>query len=98
MSHDNTIGLFNALPTDLQDKICEKIVYEQPVILMNEIKTTRFSESFYEIQKVFIDNPKKLNGLTDTLVLMRKHGAEKQADVFEKIIEEIMQKEKLQGI
>jgi len=98
MTHYNKNTLFNALPNDLQDKICEKIVYEQPVVLMNEIKTTRFSESFYEIQKVFIDNPKKLNGLTDTLVLMRKHGAVKQAEIFEKIIEEIIQKEKLVGI
>jgi hypothetical protein len=93
MTQNNMNALFNALPTDLQDKVCEKIVYEQPVVLMDEIKTTRFTENFYEIQKVFVDNPKKMSGLTDTLAVMRKHGAVKQAEVFEKIIQEILEKQ-----
>ena len=87
-------ALFDTLPTDLQDKVCEKIVYEQPTVLMNEIKTTQFADNFYEIQKVFVDNPKKMSGLTDTLAVIRKHGAVKQADVFEKIIQEILEKQK----
>lgn len=93
MTHNNINVLFNSLPTDLQDKVCEKIVYEQPTVLMNEIKTTRFTENFYEIQKVFVENPKKMSGLTDTLAVMRKHGAVKQAEVFEKIIQEILEKQ-----
>ena len=86
-------ALFDALPTDLQDKVCEKIVYQQPTVLMDEIKTTRFTENFYKIQKVFVENPKKLSGLTDTLAVMRKSGAVKQAEVFEKIIQEILEKQ-----
>lgn len=85
--------LFDAFPTDLQDKVCENIVYEQQTVLMNEIKTALFANNFYEIQKVFVDNPKKMSGLTDTLALMRKHGAVKQAEVFEKIIQEILEKQ-----
>lgn len=85
--------LFDAFPTDLHDKVCEKIVYQQQTVLMNEIKTTRFANNFYEIQKVFVDNPKKMSGLTDTLALMRKHGAVKHAEVFEKIIQEILEKQ-----
>jgi len=74
MTQNNMNALFDALPTDLKDKVCEKIVYQQPVVLMDEIKTTRFAKNFYEIQKVFVDNPNKLTGLTDTLAVMRKHG------------------------
>lgn len=88
-------ALFDALPTDLQDKVCEKIVYKQPVVLTEEIKTTRFADTFYKIQKIFVNNPKKLSSLTVTLAVMRKYGAVKQAEVFEKIMQEIMRMEKL---
>ena len=99
MTKNNMNALFDALPTDLQDKVCEKIVYQQSAVLMDEIKTSRFSHTFYEIQKVFGNNPKKLSSLTVTLAVMKKHGAVKEAEVFEKIMHEIMQKEeKLQGI
>ena len=60
---------------------------------MYEIKTTRFANNFYEIQKVFIENPKKLNSITDTIVLMRKHGVVKEAEVFGNIIHEILKKQ-----
>ena len=93
MTQNNMNVLFDAFPTDLQDKVCENIVYEQQTVLMNEIKTALFANNFYEIQKVFVDNPKKMSGLTDTLALMRKHGAVKQAEVFEKIIQEILEKQ-----
>ena len=95
MTKNNINALFDALPADLQDKICEKIVYKQHVVLMEEIKTTRFADTFYKIQKTFVNNPKKLSSLTYTLVVMRKHGAVKQAEVFEKIMQEIMRMEKL---
>lgn len=95
MNQNNMNALFDALPTDLQDKVCEKIVYKQPVVLMEEIKTTRFADTFYKIQMIFVNNPKKLSSLTVTLAVMRKYGAVKQAEVFEKIMQEIMRMEKL---
>tara|TARA_B110000483_G_C18109881_1_gene509283 strand:+ start:496 stop:945 length:450 start_codon:yes stop_codon:yes gene_type:complete len=95
MNQNNMNALFDALPTDLQDKVCEKIVYKQPVVLMEEIKTTRFADTFYKIQRIFVNNPKKLSSLTVTLAVMRKYGAVKQAEVFEKIMQEIMRMEKL---
>jgi len=95
MNQNNMNALFDALPTDLQDKVCEKIVYKQPVVLTEEIKTTRFADTFYKIQKIFVNNPKKLSSLTVTLAVMRKYGAVKQAEVFEKIMQEIMRMEKL---
>ena len=95
MNQNNMNALFDALPTDLQDKVCEKIVYTQPVVLIEEIKTTRFADTFYKIQKIFVNNPKKLSSLKYTLAVMRKHGVVKQAEVFEKIMQEIMRMEKL---
>jgi hypothetical protein len=64
--------MFNSLPTNLHNKVCEKIVYKQPTVLMDEIKTSRFADNFYEIQMMFFHNLKKISGFTDTLAVMRK--------------------------
>ena len=89
----NTNALFAALPNDLQDKICEKIVYPQPKDLLEEIKTTRFSGYFHEMQKVYNRNPKKFATFKDTVAIMRANGHNEQADKFELIISEILEKQ-----
>jgi len=85
--------LFNTLPTDLQEKIYQKIVYPQSDDLMFEIRTTKFSNHFYEVQKLFVENPKKISGLKDTLRIMSLNGGEKQAEIFKAIIQEIIEKQ-----
>ena len=97
MTHYNINTFFDNLPIDLQDKICENIFYKLPTILIDDIKTIRFAKYFYDIQKNFILNPKKLNGLSDTLHLMRKHGAYKQADTLYIIIQDILKKQELEN-
>jgi len=85
--------LFDTLPTDLQEKIYQKIVYPQPDDLMFEIKTAKFSNHFYDVQKLFVKNPKKISGLKDTLRIMSLNGGEKQAEIFKAIIQEIIEKQ-----
>ena len=89
----NANALFAALPNDLQDKICEKIVYPQSKDLLDEIKTTRFSSYFHEMQKVYNKNPKKFATFKDTVAIMRANGHNEQADKFELIISEILKKQ-----
>jgi len=86
-------ALFDTLPTDLQEKVYHKIVYPQPDDLLFEIKTTKFSKHFYDVQKLFVKNPKKISGLKDTLRIMSLNGGEKHAKIFKRIIEEIIEKQ-----
>jgi hypothetical protein len=60
---------------------------------MFEIRTTKFSNHFYKVQKLFVENPRKLSGLKDTLKIMSLNGGEKQAEVFKAIIQEIIEKQ-----
>jgi|UniRef100_A0A6C0JUD6 hypothetical protein len=89
----NANALFAALPNDIQDKICEKIVYPQSKDLLDEIKTTRLSCYFHEMQKVYTKNPKKFATFKDTVAIMRANGHNEQADKFELIIGEILKKQ-----
>ena len=89
----NMNSLFSNLPSDLQDKICEKIVYPQSKDLLDEIKTTRLSGYFREMQKVYNKNPKKFATFKDTVAIMRANGHNEQADKIELIINEILQKQ-----
>ncbi len=89
----NVNTLFGALPNDLQNKIYEKIVYPQSKDLLYEIKMTRMSSYFHEMQKVYIKNPKKFASFKDTVAIMRANGHNKQADKFELIINEIVEKQ-----
>lgn len=85
---------FDDLPTDIQDKICEKIVYK-PLSdeLIKDIKSTRFSHNLYNMQKLFIENPKKIVGLNDTLQVLKNKNLFTQAKIFEKIITDLINKE-----
>ena len=85
---------FDALPIDLQDKICEKIVY-QPLSaeLIKDIKSTRYSHNLYNMQKLFIKNPKKIVGLTDTLQVLKNKNLHVQASQFEIIITDLIDKD-----
>jgi len=89
----NVKTLFEALPNDLQNKIYEKIVYPQSKDLLYEIKMTRMSSYFHEMQKVYTKNPKKFASFKDTVAIMRANGHNKQADKFELIINEIFEKQ-----
>ena len=51
------------------------------------------SSYFHEMQKVYIKNPKKFASFKDTVAIMRANGHNKQADKFELIINEIVEKQ-----
>ena len=91
--------LFDTLPCDLQDKVCEKIVYPQSHELLEEIRSTRLS-NFYRDMIILIGiTPKKKVGfsLKETQLSLRKasnlaNEGNRLADTLGHISEDIFRK------
>jgi hypothetical protein len=91
--------LFDTLPCDLQDKVCEKIVYPQSHELLEEIRSTRLS-NFYRDMIILIGiTPKKKVGfsLKETQICLRKasnleNEGNRLADTLGHISEDILRK------
>ena len=90
--------LFDTLPCDLQDKVCEKIVYPQSPELLEEIRSTRLS-NFYRDMIILIGiTPNKKVGfsLKETQLALRKgklgNQGDRLADTLISISEDILNK------
>ena len=82
--------LFDSMPRDIQDKVCEKILYPQPTALLEEIRSTRLNKFFRDTLSVFGVKSKKIGfSLYETQTILRKRKMYDLAEKMGQICEEI---------
>ncbi len=90
MTHNISL-LFDSMPQDIQDKVCEKIIYPQPSALLEEIRETRLSHLFRDTLRILGEKSANKVGLTlqETKSVLIRRGMPQLAKKMERVCEDI---------